>query len=502
MAFANFFAKSAMAASEVLAGFDLKSFRKRLNSTRPGLVLDAGSTAAEGRVAAELIVNLSARLYPRLAIVGPSAEARRLRALARAINPRIDLSPVLADATVVIAGTSRPISVSCPTVYVGSDGWIARISSNTPASFGKSANPFGASVAACLAAANAFRYLFADQIANPGPDDDLMLSALDFSQGSAATTARWRTPSLDRFVLIGAGAIGSAVVWALKRSHDAAGELIVVDPETIELTNLQRYLLASQATIRLPKVEVVRRALRGTRIRVRPMKMDWAQYLSDSGEWANDVLVAVDSIGDRISIQGSLPRWIGNAWTQVGDFGVSRHDFLESACLMCLYVDRKPQKSESQEIAEALGIGPLEPIVRRYLYLGTPLDESFIQQVAAARKTSMQVLLPFIGKTLRSLYVRGVCGGLLLNSGASAPTPESAIVPVAFQSALAGILLAAELVAHRTQVRPHPLDGVTRMDVLRPVTARLMEPEAKRSNCICGDDDYIAEYKRKYRSRS
>ena len=45
------------------------------------------------------------------------------------------------------------------------------------------------------------------------------------------------------------------------------------------------------------------------------------------------------------------PRRVANAWTQPGDLGVSSHDFLEGACVNCLYLPDGEQKNEDQIIA-------------------------------------------------------------------------------------------------------------------------------------------------------
>ena len=50
------------------------------------------------------------------------------------------------------------------------------------------------------------------------------------------------------------------------------------------------------------------------------------------------------------------PRRVANAWTQPDDLGVSSHDFLEGACVNCLYLPDGEQKNEDQLIAESFGV--------------------------------------------------------------------------------------------------------------------------------------------------
>jgi hypothetical protein len=63
---------------------------------------------------------------------------------------------------------------------MGSDRWVARVSTIAPVGSGGSANPFAAGAAACVAMANVFRAVFAQWIAKPRLDADVTLSLLNF----------------------------------------------------------------------------------------------------------------------------------------------------------------------------------------------------------------------------------------------------------------------------------------------------------------------------------
>jgi tRNA(Leu) C34 or U34 (ribose-2'-O)-methylase TrmL len=158
MALPNFFFKAALGATQLLRGVDDTRLADILNRTRIGVLFDAAAAASpEGRATLELSINLLARLYPRLAVVpyGPATDlfAERLSAEAHAINPEIEIvaDPHALDATLIVG--APPVSVSGRTVYVGSQGWLARLSPTTPVPVGQSDNPFGAGAAACFGAA-------------------------------------------------------------------------------------------------------------------------------------------------------------------------------------------------------------------------------------------------------------------------------------------------------------------------------------------------------------
>jgi hypothetical protein len=209
----------------------------------------------------------------------------------------------------------------------------------------------------------------------------------------------------------------------------------------------------------------------------------------------------VDSLIDRCAIQASLPRWIANAWTQTGDLGISRHDYIgDQACLMCLYIPEGGQKAYDQLIADAIGLPQCVMEVREMLYLGKSVDKEFITRIAVALNIPVDPLLQFEGKPLQTFYSEAVCGGIILRLGGDPTQTSKAEVPMAFQSALAGIMLAAELVVHAGKLRKEPLPAMTKIDLLQPLGKYLSINAKKHSSgfCICQDPDYISAYKNKY----
>jgi hypothetical protein len=71
---------------------------------------------------------------------------------------------------------------------------------------------------------------------------------------------------------------------------------------------------------------------------------------------------------------------------------------------------------------------------------------------------------------------------------------------MAFQSALAGILLAAEVVINAGILREAATPTTTRIDLLRPLGEHLSIPAARHpaGHCICQDADYVARFHAKY----
>ena len=83
------------------------------------------------------------------------------------------------------------------------------------------------------------------------------------------------------------------------------------------------------------------------------------------------VLVAVDSAQARRAVQAALPRVLTNAWTQVGDLGISRHRFVvDQACACCMYLPEGGQPNEDEIIAGAIGLPGEVREVRKLLVEG------------------------------------------------------------------------------------------------------------------------------------
>lgn len=509
MALANFFDKSALAASQVLRGVDQAAFATIVERHTVGLMFDdAAVSSPEGIPTLHLCMNLFARLYSRIVILAHGAIAESVEPelvhLAYAINPNIDIAHPSTDISALLVVGTTPSFLPTPTVYIGSDGWLVRLSPDAPVGSGITRNPYGAGAAACFGVANIFRILFGDYLLNGVPDQSFTLSLLDYGTNPETPfNPEIESIDLEEVHLVGLGAIGNAALWALDRTPGLRGTLHIIDHECIELSNLQRYVLTTQQHLGIKKTDLAHDSLQPTALDVQPHASRWGDYLRDRQNWQlKRVAVAVDSAADRRAIQASLPYWIANAWTQAGDLGLSRHTFLgDQACLMCLYLPTEATKNQDQLIAEAIGLPHARDDVRTLLATQQPIPRMLLQDVAAALDIPVEPLLAFEGKSLRTFYTEAICGGLVLNlGGMPGRQHDEAAVPLAFQSALAGVMLAAEIVVHAGNLRSTLIPVTTKIDLLRPLGRYLSQPAAKHisGRCICQDADYIEHYRIKY----
>ncbi|MBB5801245.1 hypothetical protein F4560_001013 [Saccharothrix ecbatanensis] len=500
MPLADYHRRAAVAASQVIAGFDEQLFEAALGNTRIGIALgrDAAETR-EGRALADLAVRLLARLYPTVAFLsGPGAEAlsTELSTLARAVNPNITITD---HATLGIA-----IGLDAPTFertfHAGSDAWTALLSCRTPQPVGDSAIPFGAGAAACFAAAAVFRTVLIGEM-DP-VSDDLTVSCLDGIDPITASDIPedgWALPGPT--VLVGCGAVGQAAVWALGRSP-LRGDLELVDHESVELSNMQRYVLTTRADENAGKAELAARTPTDGLV-LTPRPHEWASFTATHGYRWETALVAVDSATARRAVQASLPGWIANAWTQPGDLGVSTHAFRTDACLSCLYLPTGQTPSEDAVVASALGINPLVAEVRTLLHSRAPVPPPLLDAIATGLGIARDALTRFEGRPIRELYVEGICGGGVIPLGQTGHPPQDVHVPLAHQSALAGVLLAARLVRRTAGIDPGGTQ-ITGFDVLRSPAPYPTRPALKdsRGTCVCQDPDYLRVYQEKWLAKS
>lgn len=514
MAVADYFQRNVTAASQLLCGLDNRGLLKILNRHQIGLVIDGTVTTQEGRAAADLATRLLARFYPKLVLVALDSDAQghvaELSKLAKTINPKISLSGKLSSATHCLVAGATPVALTrkgAKTVYFGSNNWLAKVSLKGPVGSGSTANPFAAGTAACLAVAKIFRVVFAEQL-DPicATDDEVSLSLVTLSQTDIKPGPKYRTADVGKVYLVGAGAIGNGALWGLARSG-VKGELLVVDPQDIELSNLQRYVMAVRNDVGSAKAEKASQWLRGvSQLNVVPHKQSWDDHARGSADWLFPrVLVALDTADARIGVQASLPKWIVNAWTRLAAMGVSRHSSLANAggsCLACLYMPAGKEPGEDELVAAAFGFQtsaqhPELLDIRQRLHRNVLNDKPFLELIAAKKNVSIEMLLPFEGQPLRKLYTDGVCGGQVM--GLTVDMRETrAEVPMAFQSALAGVLLAAELVIDVLQARGQPPYETTRIELLEPLKEYLATPSSKDARCLCQDKDYQDRYREKY----
>jgi hypothetical protein len=442
---------------------------------------------------AELATNLLARLYPRLSISGPGRLSSSLQDLAHKINPNIELVGSAPGATTICVGSGYAEGGLFPSA----SGWLVHLSHSGSERKGP-ANPYAAAAAAAFAAAELFRRIFL----RASPERNFSLSLLNFDSKSGADL-ELPSGNLRDVLFVGVGAIGNAAIWSLARDQKRRGHLILLDAEELELLNLQRYVLGTFSDVSKQKVLLAQDVLRQSRLSVEQRHETLESFAEkNSGVKLPTICISVDNARSRMAAQALLPRLIVNGWTGESALGASWHIFSrKTACLACLYYPHDRALSQTEQAAKVLGLSSdrtaLLWVTRQ------PLSEEDIATAARSLGASEIALQPWRGKSLGELYTDVVCGAAPIN------TPQMGrqeVVPLAHQSALAGALMAAELVkrTHPTlAAKSQPEVLVSWDDVLQPPPTVWRKPRAREAGCICGDADYQHAYRVKWsRKRS
>jgi len=466
-----------------------------------------------------LLANLCARLYPTIRIVAPSRVVDDCRVLVTQINPHCELIPEFGATNGTVAWACASSNVNA--VHVAPAGWEVLIDLPEASRIHRT-NMLVALAAATIGASELFRDVFAAYLAKPRRRATPgRFNVLTHSPTAATLPDLPPDIALGRVHLVGAGAVGQAALYALARIS-ATGTITVVDPEDIELSNLQRYVLTTDADVGIAKCEIAERTMRKSRIDVVSVRSTWSQDLPGV-QGAEVICAAVDSEETRIAIQAALPRRVYNAWTQPGDIGWSRHErFGLDPCAACLYWPMSRRPSYSELVARAIHQHELR--VLAYLIhkipVGAPLrveqipklpqmsappdagewtERTLLADVAIAMRVEPEEVEKWKESRLQDLYHEGVCGGALLAKLQGVLSHDVA-VPLAHQSVLAGIMLAAQLVvaAHPDLRAYRSIATEERLDLLAGFPQLTSRPRKRTPACICSDPDFIEVYQSKW----
>ena len=439
---------------------------------------------------AELTTNLLARLYPRIAIAGSKTHVSQLKSIASDINPDIEFFDKAPAKLTIGAGAVK----SGVGLRPGASGWVAHLNHTAHLCSGP-ANPYSAAAAATFAAAELFRRIFLAA----SKEEDFEISLLDFDRSTGADQ-ELPSSSVGDVLFVAVGAVGNAALWALARDRRRSGKLTLIDSETLELSNLQRYVLCDlkDAKGQTEKVLIGKRELTGAQFEVEMFSGTLERY-GDEKQGINSptVCISVDNVPTRRAAQALLPKLLINGWTGDEALGASWHIFSrDAACLACLYQPHGVGLSQTEQAARALGLAPERAALLWVTRI--PLSDDDIATAARKLGVSREALGPWRGKSLGELYSDVVCGAVPISLPVSHRVET---VPLAHQSALAGILMAAELVK-RTNPALNALSQhepvVSWDDILRPPPAVWPKPRAREKGCICGDQDYQIIYRDKW----
>lgn len=503
------------ATAPALGGLDREAVERKLEATSVALLGSDAVLADTSKCGFLLAANLLARLYPRIVVVAPEEVAAQASSEITLINP---LADVVTTSTTPTGTPSLFYETDSDNgVAVFARGWNVFIDADPGA--GATAAAPAALLAAVVGVGELFRIVFADELGERGRGRPQPGSFNLVTLGEATDVPHLEHVDVGEIRLVGAGAIGQAVARTLAAA-EAKGTMLVVDDESVTLSNLQRYVLTRESDVGAVKVDLLRERLKGGALDIIPLKTRWYAGLVENQV---PTLVALDSPEDRIAVQASLPGPLYNAWTQPADVGWSRHEhFGEDACLACLYWPDEPRPSQHEQIGDAFRQHPLRVLaylVHR-LPIGLPLPPGaipalpdlpappeaeqwhrrpLVDDIALAAGVDVAELADWRDRPLADVYQDGICGGALLHLNVG-EAPREVLVPLAHQSAFAGVMLATELIVATIPelhaLRPAAVEG--RFDVLAGLPQVLARPRARTEGCLCGDVVWREVYGEKF----
>jgi hypothetical protein len=288
--------------------------------------IDAASSPA-GQVLALSLINMACRVHRRVELVLPDREllvpslvpARSFseagEALARAIDPFVDLAPVRERSVPTLA-----IGRADGNVWLGADGYIGHLSDHAQVISDHSGSFFGAATSACLGAA-ALLLLVTGGVVVPRSVSLWGFGELPLERGTDLATGPLDVGEF--VVLVGAGAVGSAILYWLQ-TVGVAGRWVVLDRDDVKLHNTNRSIgmLAVDAGWGdgIPGGPIANKATIGASlIGAEPLMAWYDEWVANSGPRPDLVIPAggdrnirgmIGQLGMPLMIQGATsPAW-------------------------------------------------------------------------------------------------------------------------------------------------------------------------------------------------
>lgn len=232
-------------------------------------------------------------------------------------------------------------------VWVDGQGWLAGVGYGFPTAKSDGTkdepNPVGATFAACLGVAEAFRYALGSI---PPKSKSVWYSLFDFKK--AEIQAQLKSPryvpefDFGRIHQIGCGAVASSLDFLIALTRWKAS-IYLIDYDQVDFTDCNRCLLfyAHDALNRKDKVQACSDALKASRMLPIEFKGDYDDFIAKNGflDPAPDIILCLANERNIwATIQHNLPPIVLHATTTL-NWGVNlgRHIPKREWCIMCRF---------------------------------------------------------------------------------------------------------------------------------------------------------------------
>jgi hypothetical protein len=301
---------------------------------------------------------------------------------------RVGMPDNLVDLAVALGDTAIKVPAR-RTVRLNADAWSGSIVPADDASpFGAQWWPIGGMGAGTLVASEAFKLAMRKiglDFRNPerlhtvfGPSD-----RMTFATAPASTPYAWDLGSFD---CVSGGAIMHAVFYALARIPIVSGQARVIEPDSGDVTNLNRYMLLRRSHLGQRKASDLAAELNDTGLATTPFNSRFKKStLATIAPLASRVLVGVDDIPSRWLAQRQDPGWLAVGATSHWSAMASFHE-AGLGCAHCLHWKDEP------------GNGPIPTVAFVSFCAGLLTASYFLRQAAGrpAKPDEQQVFMtPF-----------------------------------------------------------------------------------------------------------
>lgn len=445
----------------------------------------------------EVVLESETEAHPSL----PNGRTTLIERVTEVSDYGCETSPAGAEpaAVIVVGARATGEESGAADIHVSGSGWISYLGLD-PGTIdtGEGMNPVGPLAAACRASSAVLGLLLGEHSPWPPLTEPCYWDALDNAPPSASPPKRAAAPLHPRLkaLLMGCGSIGGAAAYTWARVPDLAGELSLLDPQTLQERNRSKAILARPhdvaANTRKADVAEAELAAHVADLDVKVEPISLADFVAGRPreQPLPLVLCAVDSVESRRELQDCLPLEVINAACGANDINLSGHVTDNGPCVYCLHIERVLDREQAQIsilVAET-GMPPQQIAV--LISQRAPLEINHLRGIERHRQLEAGALDHQRGRTLEQLFRDEI---LYSEQRIDVGEGGQVAIPAPHVSALAGILLAGEaLKACQEELAAHRLgpygsaikyaEDLTRPGGLLSNAARYPGPE-----CLCND---------------
>ena len=311
-------------------------------------------------------------------------------------------------------------------------------------------------------------------------------------------------PYLDiNLTLIGCGAIGQPIAFALDQ-FELRGKITLIDPDIINESNKQRYLLAFNEYLGRNKAKFLSNYLVNNKNNLlttfefaHPYEISIT--VQDSLFNMENVFISVDNKRTRVNLQAALPRNIWNIWTDTGEktlrYGIGKHYFTnEYQCIACAYYPEGEIPNQLELNATLLGMSQ-EDITRRIEQndLITEEDLDYFFKNFNIHPNNRKKIRTLIGQPFSTIF-HGECGVFSVS-----PIEKHESTPAPHTPVLAGVYAIIQYILAQLEIKDaKKVVSVAEFDAFTYPSESCLIKKKRHPNCICNDPIYQEVFKNKW----